>query len=78
MTLPLSAAAAVAIVSPDTPEPNAHGYLSLPFAFGVYDTGEKKITGSREFKKIDTTPGYHWYTLENTTIPDNAHLHRRI
>ena len=56
-------------------EPNAHGYLSLPFAFGVYNTGTKKTTGSREFKAIDTSPGYHWYTLENTTIPDNAMLY---
>ena len=55
-------------------EPNAHGYLSLPFAFGVYNTGSKKVTGNREFKTIDTSPGYHWYTLENTTIPDNAML----
>ena len=56
-------------------EPNAHGYLSLPFSLGVYDAGAKKVTGCREFKTIDTTPGYHWYTLENTTIPDNAMLY---
>ena len=56
-------------------EPNAHGYLSLPFSLGVYDAGAKKVTGYREFKTIDTTPGYHWYTLENTTIPDNAMLY---
>ena len=56
-------------------EPNAHGYLSLPFSLGVYDAGAKKTTGCREFKTIDTTPGYHWYTLENTTIPDNAMLY---
>ena len=56
-------------------EPNAHGYLSLPFGFGVYSTQTKKVTGSREFKEIDTSPGYHWYTLENATIPENAMLY---
>ena len=56
-------------------EPNAHGYLSLPFGFGVYSTQTKKVTGSCEFKEVDTSPGYHWYTLEKTTIPENAMLY---
>ncbi|MBQ2628506.1 MAG: DUF4838 domain-containing protein [Kiritimatiellae bacterium] len=53
-------------------EPDAHGFLSLPFAFGVYSTQTKKVVASREFGKIDASPGYHWYTLEDVAIPENA------
>ena len=55
-------------------EPNAQRFLSLPFAIGVYNTQAQKVTGTREFKTIDTTPGYHWYAYENVTMPDSAIL----
>ena len=51
-----------------------HGHLSLPFAVGVYDNSARKTVASRNFASIDTTPGYHWYTVENVTIPKDPSL----